>query len=160
MSLPLVTASGTIKGGKLFIRARKRMDAALAALPDGEVGIEVFPHRAARTRAQDGYYFGVVLQALSDMTDGEVSVEDWHSLLKAKFLSRTVLVCAPRTGEITEQFVLGRSIRGLPAHAYNEYIEKIRRYAACPPYCLFIPDPDPLWREHDNTEEPGYGAGV
>lgn len=159
MSLPLVTASGTIKGGKLFIRARKRMDAALAALPDGEVGIEVFPHRAARTRAQDGYYFGVVLQALSDMSDGDISVSDWHSLLKAKFLSRTVLVTAP-TGEIVEEFILGRSIRGLKTGEFNDYMEQIRRYAANPPFCLFIPDPDPLWREHENLEEPGYGAGV
>jgi hypothetical protein len=102
----------------------------------------------------------VVLQLLSELDEGKTSVDDWHEMMKAKFLSKTVLATAT-TGEIVEEFILGRSIKGLTTVEFNDYIENIRRYAATSLGGLFIPDPDPLWREQKNElEEPGYGAGV
>ena len=164
MSLPVVTAYGEVKGGRIRFQARRDFDEAVARLKDGwQLVIEVHRLRASRSRLLDRYYFGCVLKMLAEMTDGETSVEDWHLLLKAKFLSRTKLVAHPKTGEVIETFVYGASLRSLGDNvAFLDYIEQIRRYAATT-YDLFIPDPDPAWRtatKGDDTEEGGYGYGV
>ena len=154
MSIPIVAASGTVEEThgrrRLFVHNRKAFDQAIhEQLKEGwEVELEVRRLRASRSRQLDRYYFGRVLAMLSALTDGDISVSDWHDLLKVKFLSRPCLVTAA-TGEIVEEIVLGRSIRGLTNPEFLDYIEQIRRYAATV-LGVVIPDPDPAWRQRQD----------
>lgn len=158
MSLPLVTASGRIEGGRLKIHNRRLFDAAVAALRDGwEVEIEITRLRATRSQKQNAYYFGKVLPMLNEHT-GQ-SVDTLHDLLKVKFLSRTEII-QDAEGHIVEQVILGRSTRHLNTAEFAQYVDEIRLWAA-ETLQLDIPDPDPSWRQSfEEIEEAGYGAGV
>lgn len=93
-----IKAHGTVLSGKLTIRSRSRFDHCLSAFPDCEVEVRVrklYSRRSARivhedgrvTRGQNGYYHGVICQALIDGAweqNGEVyDQERAHSELKA-----------------------------------------------------------------------------
>ncbi len=148
MSIPLVTASGHIKNGRLLIRDRKAFDACVAGLRDGwEVEIEISRLRATRSGQSNRFYWGVVLKTISDHTG--YSAEEVHDLMKAKFLPKH-LAFTDGNGEVVEQFVLGGSTRKLDTGEFSEYMNKIIEWAAGEPLCLYIPD----------SEQAGYGVGV
>lgn len=144
MSLPLVTASGYIKAGRLIIRDRKSFDSAVLGLKDGwEVELEVTRLRATRSNQANRFYWGVVIKSLSDHT-GYTS-EELHELMKAKFLPKE-LAFLNGNGDVVEQFVLGGSTRSLDIGHFSEYIERIREWAGNA-LDVYIP----------NADEHGYG---
>ena len=147
MSLPLVTASGCIRNGRLHLHNRKQFDAAVAGLRDGwEVELEVTRLRATRSSQANRFYWGVVIQALHELTG--YTPEELHDLMKAKFLPKH-LAFTDGNGAVVEQFVLGGSTRGLDTIEFYAYVEQIREWAS-ESLGLYIPDPN----------EAGYGAGV
>lgn len=161
MSLPEVTASGYIKGGRLMLHHRRQFDDAVRGLKDGwEVEIEIFRLRATRSRKQNAYYFGKVLKDIAEHTGHSAST--LHELLKVKFLSRTEVVL-DASGDVVDKFVLGKSTSGLKTDEFARYVDEIRQWAAEKLGCV-IDDPDPSWRQRtepqDDLEEAGYGAGV
>lgn len=147
MSLPLVTATGTIRNGKLHIANRAQFDETVRALGDGwQVEIEITRLRATRSGQANRYYWGVVIKALHDLT-GYTDAE-LHDLMKAKFLPKE-LAFTDGNGDVVEAFVLGGSTRGLNTQEFSEYVNRIRDWAA-DKLGLYIPE----------ANEAGYGAGI
>jgi hypothetical protein len=144
MALPLVTASGYIKAGRLMVRDRKSFDSAVSGLKDGwEVELEVTRLRATRSQQANRYYWGVVIKALADRT-GYTS-DEIHELMKAKFLPKELAILNGN-GDVVDQFVLGGSTRSLDTVEFYEYVERVREWAGTE-LEIYIPVPD----EH------GYG---
>jgi hypothetical protein len=147
MSVPLVTASGYIKAGRLMVRDRAQFDAAISGLKDGwEVELEVVRLRATRSQPQNRFYWGVVLHTLSQHTG--YTPEELHDLMKCKFLPKE-RAFLDGNGEVVEQFVLGGSTRSLDTSEFSTYVNQIRDWASSVLNC-YIPEAD----------EAGYGAGV
>jgi nitrogen fixation protein len=82
-------ANGTIKGGQLRIRNKRMFDLAMASMPeDAEVLVTVERVRATRSLAQNRWYWGVIVKAISDTTGYDPL--EIHELLKEKFLPKTL----------------------------------------------------------------------
>lgn len=135
----LVVASATVKGGRLLIRNRRAFDASVSELRDGwEVEIAVKRLRATRSLEQNAYYWGVVVQLLSEHTG--YTPDEIHDVLKAKFIPKRLAVC-DGNGEIKDEIVLGGSTRAMNKLEFGEYVESIRLWAA-EDLDVVIPDPD------------------
>jgi hypothetical protein len=151
-----VVAFGTIKGGRLVIRNRRQFDEQIRRFRDAaEVEIEVTQRRASRSLEQNAYYWGVVVQMLSDHTG--YTPDELHDVLKMKFIPKRLAVC-DGNGEVRDEFVLGGSTRKLNTLEFGEYLEQIRQWAA-ETLDVIIPDPN-----QDATtmssEHHGHGWGV
>lgn len=149
-----ITATGEIRDGKLFIRNRREFDQALTQMRDGlQVEIAVTRLRATRSPQANAYYWGVVLQALSDHTG--YTVDELHDICKAKCLPKKLAV-NNGNGEVVGEFILGGSTRKLDTTEFYEYVERVRQWAA--ELDCYIPDPNeatPLtrdWRDDDHGE--------
>lgn len=86
-----------------------------------------------RTNPQNRYYFGVVLALISNEIGH--TVEECHEIFKAKFLPVKQLKVG---GKI---YHIPGSTKELMTAEMDEYVEKIRRFAATTLY-LSIPDPE------------------
>lgn len=92
-----------------------------------EIDIMVRKHRKARSTNQNSFYWGVVLAIIAESTGNEP--EDMHAAFRDLFLT-------DRSGPLP----LVRSTTDLSTVEFNEYIEKIVRFAA-EKLELVIPDP-------------------
>jgi hypothetical protein len=147
MSIPLVTASGEIKGGRLVIRERRAFDEAISSLRPGlQVEVEITRLVATRSLPANRYYWGVVVHALSQHTG--YTPEEMHDWLKVKFLPKHLAVSNVH-GDIVAEFVLAGSTRGLNSVEFTTYVEQIKQWSATD-LQVYIPDAD----------EYGYGAGI
>lgn len=152
-----VTAFGSIKSGRLFIRNRREFDQQIAHMRDGcEVEIEVTRRRASRSQQQNRYYWGVVVHLVSEYTG--FAPDDMHDWFKAKFIPKRLAVC-DGNGEVRDELVLGGSTRKMNKLEFGEYMETIRRWAA-ETLDVVIPDPDPDYVANDETAVVGHGWGV
>lgn len=135
----LVIASASVKGGKLYIRNRRQFDAQIAEMRDGwELELAIRRRRATRSLLQNAYYWGVVIELLSDHTG--YTPDEMHEFCKATFLPKRLAV-ADGNGEIVGELVLGGSTRGMNKLEFGEYMERIRQWAA-DMLDVLIPDPD------------------
>ena len=152
----LVVATAVVDGGRLKIRNRRLFDAEIASLRDGwEVQIAVKRLRATRSLEQNAYYFGVVVQLLSQHTG--YTPDEIHDLLKAKFIPKRLAVC-DGNGVIQDEIVLGGSTRKMNKLEFGEYIDSIREWAA-ETLDLVIPDPDKDYQSDyrcDPASKPRY----
>lgn len=135
----LVVATATVKSGRLVIRNRRAFDASVSGLRDGwEVELTVKRLRATRSLEQNAYYWGVVVQMLSEHTG--YTPEDIHELLKAKFIPKRLAVC-DGNGVIQGEFVLAGSTRSMNKLEFGEYMDSVRQWAA-DALDVVIPDPN------------------
>jgi hypothetical protein len=166
MSIPLVTASGVIRHGRLVLHNRRLFDEAVRGLREGwEVDMALTRFRATRSVKQNAYYHGYVLQRLMEHTG--IKADVLHDMMKVKFLSRTEVVL-DHNGDVVDKFILGKSTAPLKTHEFSAYVDEIRQWAA-EKLQLDIKDPDPSWRsappeeleDADAESHPtGYGAGI
>jgi hypothetical protein len=133
-----ITTTFSVKGGRFEMRNRKAVIARLARMKDCEGVITFEPRKAARSVLQNRYYWGVVVDLLSDHTG--FSPEELHEILKAKFLPKKLAVC-DGNGEVQGEFVIGGSTAKLNKLEFGEYVERIRQWAA-ESLDVVIPDPD------------------
>lgn len=134
-----VSAHGSVQAGRLFIRNRRAFDQQIAQFKEGsEVEVEVTIRRASRSLNQNAWYWGVIVEAISDHTG--YTADEIHELLKAKFIPKRLAVLAGN-GDIVDEFVMGGSTRKMNTAEFGEYCEAIRRWAAD---TLDINIPDPL----------------
>jgi hypothetical protein len=130
--------NAAIQGGRLRIRNRRAFDLALAAMTDGsEVLVSIERVRATRSQAQNRWYWGCIVKAISDTTGYDPL--EVHELLKEKFLPKTLAL--PDKDGIANEFVIGGSTTKLNKVEFGEYCETVRRWAA---ECLAIDIPDPV----------------
>ena len=141
--MPDVVTTGSIKAGRLVMRNRKAVHAALKRMRDGEVTVTIERARAARSLQQSRWYWGVIVDLLSEHTG--FTPDEMHEVLKAKFLPKKLSV-ADQNGEIQGEFVIGGSTTKLGKNDFSDYCEAIRRWAA-EELGVVIPDPDTgaLW---------------
>jgi hypothetical protein len=102
--------------------------------------------RATRSQQANRYYWGVVLEGLSDYTG--YTPEELHELMKCKFLPKDKAF-TNGNGIVIESYVIGGSTTELDTQAFSDYVNKIRDWASSALNC-YIPEAD----------EAGYGAGV
>jgi len=128
----LIVATGEVKSGRLFIRNRRQFDEQVRGMKDGwQLEITVQRMRATRSPMANAYYWGVVLQHISECTGDDV--EDLHEVFKRKFNPKRV-----HLGDGDD--VIGGSTRTMKTTDFYEYVEKIRRFAAEFLDCS-VPDP-------------------
>lgn len=130
--------TGQIEGGKLEIRNRSQMSAALRGMKDGEVLIRIERLRATRSGRQNAWYWGVIVQMLAEHTG--YTPDEMHEVLKAKFIPKRFAV-ADGNGEIQDELVIGGSSAQLNTVEFGEYCEAIRQWAADALHVV-IPDPE------------------
>jgi hypothetical protein len=134
-----VYASAYIKNGQIIVRNRREFDANVRRLKEGIEGELAFtPHRATRSLSANAFYWGVVIEYISQQTGyhpGEV-----HDLMKMLHLPKALAVC-DGNGVIVGEYVMGGSTRNLNASEFYEYVERVRQWAA-ETLCLDIPDPN------------------
>jgi hypothetical protein len=138
-----IVTTGLIKGGRLDVRNRKQFEAQLRRMKDGAIQITVERVHATRSVQQGRWYWGVIVELLSDHTG--FTPDEMHEVLKAKFLPKRLAV-AGDNGVIVDEFVIGGSSAKLDKLQFGEYCEAIRRWAA-EELNVVIPDPDAgaLW---------------
>ena len=138
-----VVVTGYVRRGHLEIRRRKDLSATLTRMRDGEVLITITPIKATRSQLQNRYYWGVIVELLSEHTG--YTPDEIHELLKAKFIPKR-LALADLNGVITSEYVIGASTTKLDTQEFSDYCESIRRWAA-DTLGVYIPDPDTsaLW---------------
>jgi hypothetical protein len=138
----IVTASGRVQKGKLFVRNRRAFDQQVAQLKETwELEVIVQRLRAARSMNQNRWYWSQVVGLVSQYTGS--TPDDIHAIYKAKFLPRIITVPNIRTGEVVAEFTLGGSTRTMNTLEFSQYCESIREWAA-DTLGVIIPDPEPM----------------
>jgi hypothetical protein len=136
-----VSAHGSIKAGRIHIRHRRQFDQQVAQLREGaEIEIEVTIRRATRSLNQNAWYWGVIVEAISDYTG--FTPDEVHEFLKAKFIPKRLAI-ADGNGEVVDEYVLGGSTRKMNTLQFGEFCETVRRWAA-ETLAIDIPDPGDL----------------
>lgn len=138
-----VVTTGYVRGGRLELRNKRQFGERLRRMRDGEVIVTIQRARATRSIQQSRWYWGVIVDLLSEHTG--FSPEEMHDVLKAKFLPKKLAV-TDGNGEIQGEFVIGGSTTKLNKLEFGEYCERIRQWAA-EELDVVIPDPDAgaLW---------------
>lgn len=123
-----VVASAEIRRGKLYLRHRDVFEEQIAQLREGwELEVTVRRLQATRSHAQNSFYWGVVIEQLSERTG--FTPDEMHELLKAKFIPKRLAVC-DGNGTICDEFVLGGSTRLMDVAAFADYLDAICQWAA------------------------------
>jgi hypothetical protein len=136
--MPEVVTTGFVRGGRLEIRNRKRFAGDLGRMRDGEVLITVSRKHATRSVQANRYYWGVVVELLSEHTG--YTPDEIHEVLKAKFIPKKLAV-SDGNGEIKGEFVIGGTTTEMNKLEFGEFITNIRQWAA-DELDVVIPDPD------------------
>jgi hypothetical protein len=133
-----VVASASVRNGKLYIRNRRDFDRQIGQMRDLEGEIVFIRRRATRSVQANRFYWGVVVELLSEHTG--YTADEIHELLKAKFIPKRLAIC-DGNGEVCDEFVLGGSTRAMNKNEFYEYVEAIRRWSA-ETLDVVIPDPE------------------
>jgi hypothetical protein len=140
--------SGSVRGGVLYLRNRKRMEAALSHWRDCAVTVTITKAYATRSKPQNDYYHAVCVELVASHT-GYTHLEA-HELLKALHLPRES-AAKGLNGRLLGDYVIGGSTTKLNKLEFIDYLERIVQWAA-ETLDVVIPDPDPEWRANAELE--------
>lgn len=138
-----IEATALVRNGRLELRNKREFQARLRRMKDGAVRVTVERIQATRSIQQSRWYWGVIVDLLSEHTG--YTPDEIHDVLKAKFLPKKLAV-TDSNGEIKGEFVIGGTTTRLNKNEFGEFCESIRRWAA-EELGVVIPDPDAgaLW---------------
>lgn len=139
-----LVAGARIDGGKLLIRNRREFDRLLATWKNCPAIVTVERAHATRSKAQNDYYWSVVVARIALAWKKDAAFV--HELLKAQFLPHD-MANAGTNGTLMNGLVIGGSTSKLNKLQFIEFLEAIVMWAA-ETWKVYIPDPDPLWRQH------------
>ena len=126
------TFQGSIEKGHKLDFPRDRFKRCLLAFNEGQlVTITIAVSHKDRSLSQNSYYWGVVIQYISDFTGYEPN--ELHDELKRKF--------NPQASRLTNGETYGGSTTKLSTGEFKDYVERIVRWAAMELH-VFIPDPN------------------
>jgi hypothetical protein len=128
----LAVLTTRVADGQLEV-ALATLDRAVRGWPDGIVSITIRPESHARSSAQNKFYWGVCVAAVSEHTG--YSPEEVHALAKGLFLPKHV-----GFDDEDEDEDGSASTTRLSSTEMTEFIERFRRWAA-ETLGLAIPDP-------------------
>ena len=126
---------GQIKGGKLVLNNPKWVRGMLQQYDDAPVVMVIERKKRSKSKEQTGYYWGVVLQYISEHTGH--SPEDLHDIFKAKYLRRR------KRWRGQEMTVLG-STNQLSTNEMAEYITNV--IVEANELGIEVPPADPLYQ--------------
>lgn len=136
-----VVASAQVKNGRLRFNNRRAFDEQVRQFKEGaQVEIAVSIRRTTRSLKQSAWYWGCIVQMISEFTG--YTPDEVHEWAKAKFIPKKLAICNGN-GEVVDEYVLGGSTRKMNTVEFSEYCEAVRRFAA-ETLSLDIPDPDSL----------------
>lgn len=138
MSRDLAVTTGEIVKGRLKVRAWDVFSRSFARRRDCQVLIRVERVQANRSLRQLRFYWGAIVQALSEHTG--FTPDEMHEVLKGKFLPK-MLAITNGNGEIVGEFVIGGSTGKLTIEEMATYINDIQIWAASE-LGVVIPDPE------------------
>lgn len=144
-----VTAAVHIQDGKLFVHDRRKFDAAIATLPNCPGTLTFEKSYATRSKAQNDYYYAVVVARCAAKLAHDEKFT--HELLKAQFLPHE-MAAKGLNGVLMNGLVIGGSTTKLNKLEFIDYLETIVGWAA-EKWDLYIPDPDPDWRQKALAEQ-------
>lgn len=124
-----MTFKGTVKNGKIKLRDTEAFVRKRAELEGEEVRLELEKWYKKRSGAQNRYYWGVVIDILSEHTG--YTPDEMHRYLKKKHLPKE---------KIFDENVL-MSTTNLTTADFEEYMKKIRMWASSELKC-YIPEPN------------------
>jgi hypothetical protein len=130
--------TGRVERGKLKLRNRQAFETAFKTWRDGEVIVRIERRHAARSLAQNAYYWGVAVHLLSEHTG--YTPDEMHEFLKMKFLPKKLAV-QDKNGEVQGEFVIGGTTTALNKIQFGEYLFNIQSWAAAS-LDVQIPDPN------------------
>ena len=129
-----IQLTGYIKKGKFYPENKEIYKHVLEKNEGKRVKIDIKRYRDNRTMQQNKYYWGVVVDLLSEETG--YTPEEMHEALKWKFLKKYQKTGLPTISSTTEVDVY---------EFFKNYIDKIRDWASLPKkeggFDLNIPDP-------------------
>lgn len=113
-----------VKGGKMQMTNEQRsyLDQCVKSLEGKTARITITRDVRSRTNKQNKYYWGVIVDRISNETDH--TDEEVHEFLKTKFLGRRFIEIAGEEVEIT------KSTKKIDTIEMTRYIEQIRAWAA------------------------------
>lgn len=145
---------GRVAGGKLIVSDRRKFDAHIARWKDCRVSITVEKLHATRSKAQNDYYWSVIVARIAGEWSAKlrrvVPPAEVHELLKAQFLPHD-LAAKGENGTLINGLIIGGSTTKLNKLEFIGYLEAIVGWAA-EKWDIYLPDPDPLWRQHAESE--------
>lgn len=125
--MPVITAYGNIKKGKLTLANRKRFEQDLSGCKDGVVELTV-KARNQRSSPQNRYYWGVVVKEVQIRfreLGNDVTPELTHEFLKGKFNLKPLI---GEGGEVIDN--IGGPTPEMNKEEFSEYVDKIIIWAA------------------------------
>jgi hypothetical protein len=112
------------------------------SLKDGIYSWEIKKYNRLRSNDQNEYYWWVVIKILSLETGYEE--EEMHEILKSMFLSEKERLRWDRRKKVT----ITKSTSALSTKEFEEFLEKVRRWAAKTLSCYIpLPNEPPSWTE-------------
>jgi hypothetical protein len=99
----------------------ERLSNLLQSLSGKEVFVTIKEFKPNRSLNQNSYYWGIVIEILSDFTG--YSRDEMHEVLKTKFLSYKVKI-------LHEEFVITKSTTSLTTQEFEDYLRLIREWAS------------------------------
>lgn len=125
--------AATVKNGELLILSKRALQDHLATFEENTpLDITVSRHRKDRSGKQNRYYWGVVLELISEHTGH--TPEELHEIFKRKFLPPKIIKY--RDAEIR----IPASTTEADTLAFTDYVERVRAEAGT--MGIDIPNPD------------------
>lgn len=139
---------GYVREGEVHLRNTRELEQEFKTWRDCPLTVTFEKAYATRSLPQNDYYWSVVVARIAGTW--KRNPLETHEILKAQFLpveqARKGL-----NGTLMNGLVIGGSTTKLNKLEFIEYLEAIVGWAAEKLDC-YIPDPDPLWRQHAEQE--------
>lgn len=132
-----IATTGTVDDSGLHLRNKDKWLSGVRSLR-GEIEIVARRKRATRSDQQNRWYWGVIVESISEHTG--YTPDEVHEFLKAKFIPKR-LAMADGNGEIKDELVIGGTTTRFNKLEFGEYCESIRQWAATE-LDINIPDPE------------------
>ena len=121
---------GEVRKGRFIPFDKMAFIRAFAKNEGKVVAVMVEPRKQTRSNNQNAYYFGVVLEMISEETGH--TAEELHDYFKVQFNSKE-----------TEIGKMPQTTTGMTPAEFEKYLENIKRFAA-EKLGIYIPDPNQI----------------
>lgn len=135
-----------VEKGKLTLPDRAHFLRGVSRLKDGAYEMTIAPVQDTRSDVANRYYFGVVIEHMYQACDRQHTPDEIHDDMCDRFLKYRLIHIDPKTGEVTERFIAGRSSK-LKVSAFFDFVEQVRAFAE-DFFNITIPDADKDYKRH------------
>ena len=151
------STSCRVEKGHLFVRNKRRMDATVKALRDGEYVLTIERAHAHRSQLQNAFYWSVVIPRIQEAfkTKGIQAHRDpklTNEVLKSQFMDPELVRTGAINGFLSDTgLLIGTHTSDLNKLQFIEYLERVVDHAA-EYWDTYVPPPNPNWKEQAERE--------